>query len=175
MTETWKKSFLQGLENPAFLCIVPKFHQTCISETSMLTNSEWKDGINWHSIRVNLLHFPTAVVVLNSFLEWVLLRLITISLAQVKNFSIYSRVRVNIKISRYYYIQYQSIRDSSVKKKKTICYSKESLMAMQSWMEMIDTQFFFKTSILLVFQLPATRGLDKILLCSLSANWKLCI
>lgn len=32
---------------------------------------------------------------------------------------------------------------------------------MQSWMELIDIRFFFKTSVLLVFQIPATSGLEK--------------
>lgn len=34
-------------------------------------------------------------------------------------------------------------------------------MTMQSWMELIDILFFFETSVLLVFQLLATSGLEK--------------
>lgn len=34
-------------------------------------------------------------------------------------------------------------------------------MTMQSWMELIDILFFFETSVLLVFQLSATSGLEK--------------
>lgn len=39
-------------------------------------------------------------------------------------------------------------------------------MTMQSWMEKTDTQFFFKTSVLLAFQLSATSRLEKIITSS---------
>lgn len=85
-------------------------------------------------------YYVSGIVFWNDILH----RVITITLAQVKKFSIYSRV--NIKISRYYCIRYKSLKDSlSVKEKKAVIWSsKESTMTRQSWMEMTDSQFFFK-------------------------------
>ena len=54
-------------------------------------------------------------------------RVITITLGQLMKFSTYNRI--NIKISRYYYIQYKSLRDSlSVKEKKVIIWSSKKVL-----------------------------------------------
>lgn len=90
-------------------------HQRYIFETSMITNSEWKDI---HQLSVYQSHFAAFLhcccVSGTAFGNDLYFSVITM-LAQVKNFSICKVA--NIKILRYNYIQYNYIGTHLLKKR----------------------------------------------------------